>query len=147
MNDHRKGAVAYGDYWLLLARVGMASLFLFSGIEKIVRYQDFLGFAASGGLPFATTVAPFVICAELAGGCMLILGWSARAAAIFFAGFCAILGPWFHQFWNASPERWQESADGFFHHLVMAGGFVVLAIHGPGTLSLDARRGKKRLRT
>jgi uncharacterized membrane protein YphA (DoxX/SURF4 family) len=50
----------------LLARIGMASLLLFSGFEKIVRYHDFVGFATSGGLPFAAIVAPFVIFAELA---------------------------------------------------------------------------------
>ena len=143
MNDNCKGTVAYADCWLLLARIGMARLFLFSGLEKIVRYHDFVGFATSGGLTIAATVAPFVIFAEIAGSFMLILGWNARAAAIFFAGFCVILGPWFHQFWNASPEKWQESVDGFFHHFVMASGFVLLAIHGPGTLSLDLASRKK----
>jgi putative oxidoreductase len=128
------------DYWLLLARVCMASLFIFSGLEKIVKYNDFIGFASSGGLPFAKAVTPVVVFAELGCSAMLILGWNARIAAIFFAAFCAVLGPWFHQFWNATPEKWQEAIDGFFHHFVMAGGFVFIAAYGPGALSFDRRR-------
>jgi putative oxidoreductase len=145
MNTGRANAGAHAGYWLLMARIAMASLFLFSGFEKILRYHDFIAFATSGGLPLASTVAPLVIAAELAGSGMLILGWHVRYAAIFFAIFCIILGPWFHQFWNASPEKWQESVDGFFHHFVMAGGFVFLAIYGPGVLSLDARKTQKDL--
>jgi putative oxidoreductase len=132
--------VSPADYLLVLARIGMASLFLFSGFQKIVMYRDFIGFATAGGVPFATLVTPFVIAAEIIGSLMLIAGWNTRMPAIYFAIFCAILGPWFHQFWNASPEKWQEAIDGFFHHFVMAGGFVFLAVYGPGAISIDARR-------
>lgn len=137
--SNAESATATG-YFLLAARVGMASLFIFSGLEKIFNYNGFVGFATAGGLPFAAQLAPLIAAVELACSAMLIVGWNARLAAAFFALFCVILGPWFHQFWNASPDKWQEAVDGFFHHFVMAGGFVFVAVYGPGALSLDARK-------
>jgi putative oxidoreductase len=129
-----------GDYFLLVARVAMASLFIFSACEKFVKFNDFVGFASSGGLPFASTLTPVIAIAELVCSFMVISGWNAKLGAVFFALFCAILGPWFHQFWNASPEHWQEAIDGFFHHFVMAGGFVFLAVYGPGSIALGGRK-------
>lgn len=131
----------YGDVALLLARLGMASLFIFSGMEKILMYRMFIGFATKGGLPLAEYVSPLVIVSELVGSAMLILGWRMKFAAWCFAAFCLIVGPWFHPFWSSSvpPEKWQDAVDGFFHHMVMVGGFVFAAIHGPGRFSVDSR--------
>ena len=122
------------DVWLLVARLLMASLFLWSGIEKIFDLRGAAGFAASGGIPFALQLMPLAILLELGCAIALILGWRTREAAILLALWMIILGPLFHQFWNAPPERWQESIDGFFHHLVMVGGMIYVAIFGPGRM-------------
>jgi putative oxidoreductase len=138
---HVSGLVAGTDYLLVLARFFMTALFVFSAIEKIVKYDDFVGFATAGGLPLAPLMTPLIVLAELGASLMLIVGWNAKLAAAFFAVFCLIVGPWFHQFWNPAipADKWQDVVDGFFHHYVMAGGFIFLAVHGPGRLSLDAR--------
>jgi putative oxidoreductase len=128
--------------WLLLARILMASLFIFSGIEKIVIYRDAVQFAAGGGVPFARELMPLAILLELGCGAMLLVGWHARLAAVIFAAWVLVLGPSFHRFWAEPPATWQVVVDGFFHHLVMAGGFICLAVYGPGELSLDAKSGR-----
>jgi putative oxidoreductase len=131
-----------GAVWLLLARILMASLFIFSGIEKIVVYSDAVQFAMGGGVPFARELMPLAILFELGCGAMLLVGWHARLAAMAFAVWVLVLGPSFHRFWVEPPGTWQVVVDGFFHHLVMAGGFICLAISGPGGISLDARSGR-----
>jgi putative oxidoreductase len=128
--------------WLLAARILMASLFIFSGLEKILIYQDAVQFASGGGVPFAPELMPLAILLELGCGAMLLLGWHARLAAMIFAAWVLVLGPSFHRFWAEPPATWQVVVDGFFHHLVMAGGFICLAVCGPGDLSLDAKSGR-----
>lgn len=124
--------------WLLLARLLMASLFVFSGLEKIVIYNDAVQFATAGGVPFARELMPFAILLELGGAAMLLVGWHARWAAAAFAVWVLVLGPSFRRFWAEPPAIWQVVVGGFFHHLVMAGGFIYLAVCGPGEISLDA---------
>ena len=125
------------DYALLAARILMASLFLFSGIEKIVDYQGVLAFSAQFAAPAPALFMPLVIIFELVAGVALIIGWKTRVAATGLALWMALLGPWFHQFWNAPPAIWQFVIDGFFHHAVMIGGMIYVAAFGPGKLSID----------
>ena len=47
------------DWALLIARLLMASLFWWSGVEKLMDLQGASAFAASRGIPFATTLMPF----------------------------------------------------------------------------------------
>lgn len=127
------------DVLLLVARLGMASLFLWSGIEKIFDMDGAAAFAASGGIPFARPLMPVAILLELGCGLAILVGWQTRIAALLLIAWMVILGPLFHQFWNASPAMWQVMIDGFFHHLVMIGGMIYLLVFGPGMLALDAR--------
>lgn len=129
----------HADIWLLVARVLMASLFLWSGIEKVFDLHGAAAFAASGGIPFASELMPLAIILELACSLALILGWKTRPAAIALALWMVVLGPMFHQFWNAPPDRWQQAIDDFFHHFVMIGGMIYIAVFGPGSLSVGRR--------
>jgi len=120
------------DIALFVARLCLASLFLFSGGEKLTSLSGAIQWAASSGVPLAHLAMPLAAVFEVATGLMLVTGWRAREAAAALAVWIIVLGPLFHQFWNVSPELWQESVDNFFHHLVMFGGMLYLAVFGPG---------------
>ena len=92
---------------LLVARLGLASLFLFSGSEKLMYPTGAAKFAASYGVPFATFTVPIAAVFEIACALMIASGWHARSAAIALALWMAVLNPWFHQFWNVPPQIWQ----------------------------------------
>lgn len=126
-------------YVLLLARVLMASMFLVSAVEKVFYFDGVVAFATSFGWPLARPLMPVAIAFEGVGGVLLLIGWRCRMVAMAFVVWIIVLGIWFHRFWLSPPETWQTMFDSFFHHLVMAGGFLVLAVHGPGALSIDAR--------
>ena len=130
------------DYLLVLARVFMSSLFVFSGLEKITDFNGAVGFAAFHGVPAARLLMPMAIAFELGAAALVMAGWHARIAAVALSVWTLILGVWFHQFWSSPPAMWQVSIDDFFHHFVMAGGLIFLAVCGPGRLSLDARGGR-----
>jgi putative oxidoreductase len=82
---------------------------------------------------------PLAALFEIGCGLMLVTGWRAREAAAALAVWILVLGPLFHQFWNAPPQMWQATIDNFFHHLVMFGGMVYLAVFGPGRWRIAGR--------
>lgn len=129
------------DAALFVARLCMASLFLFSGAEKITSMPGAVQWGASSGVPVAQLAMPLAALFEVAMGLSLASGWRAREAAAALALWIIVLGPLFHQFWNVPPQRWQESVDNFFHHLVMFGGMVYVAVFGPGRWQLRSSRG------
>jgi putative oxidoreductase len=65
-----------------------------------------------------------------------------RWAAFGLAIFTILAGLVFHNFW-ASPEAMKVAQQtNFMKNLSIAGGMLVLAVFGPGALSLDAKRGR-----
>ncbi len=73
---------------------------------------------------------------ELLGGLAVLVGFQTRYAAVLLGLFtigAALVGhlvPWD-----------QANQINFFKNLAIAGGFFVLAQHGAGALSIDAKRG------
>jgi putative oxidoreductase len=82
---------------------------------------------------------------EIGAGLMLVTGWRAREAAAALAAWIIVLGPLFHQFWNETPQMWQYTIDSFFHHFVMFGGMIYVAVFGPGKWRLWTPRKKQGL--
>ena len=130
----------YQDATLFVARICLASLFLWSGGQKMMNLHGAGMWAASVGVPFAMQLMPLAAVFEIGTALMLVTGWRAREAAAALAAWIIVLGPLFHQFWNAPPHMWQVMVDDFFHHIVMFGGMVYLAVFGPGAWSLGRRK-------
>ncbi len=141
MIDDTPNTTAGQDIWLLIARLGLASLFIFSGSEKLFFREGAAKFASGYGVPFAFEVMPLVSLFEIGCGLLIITGWHARKAAMALAVWMTVLNPWFHQFWNVPPQIWQLIVDSFFHHFVMIGGMIYLAVFGPGHLVVARSRG------
>jgi putative oxidoreductase len=126
------------DGALLAGRLLMASLFLFSGLQKAFDLKGAAAFASQYDVPFALQLMPLVIILEVGAALCFITGRFTRPAAIALAIWMTWTGPWFHRFWNVEPQMWQMMIDNFFHHLVMIGGMIYLAACGPGRLVLGA---------
>jgi putative oxidoreductase len=123
---------------LFIARAGLSSLFLFSGAQKATSIHGAIQWAASQGVPFAHVAMPMAALFEIGAGLMLLTGWRAREAAAALAAWIIVLGPLFHQFWNAPPDAWQAMIDSLFHHFVMFGGMIYVAVFGPGAWRIDS---------
>lgn len=117
----------------LLGRAGLSLIFIISGWGKIAGYAATQGYMESMGVPGA--VLPLVIALELGGGLMILAGAATRWTAIALALFSIAAALVFHRDF-ADPMQ----AVSFWKNLGLAGGFLMLAAHGPGTLSVDARR-------
>ena len=117
----------------LVGRLGLAAIFLLAGFNKIQYFEMNAQYLASGGLPGA--LLPVVIAFELIGALLLIVGYKTRWVALAFAGFSALTALLYH---NNLGDQTQFFM--FFKNIAMTGGFLVLAAHGAGKYSIDARR-------
>ena len=116
----------------LAARIFLAALFIVAGFNKISGYEGVAGYMQSMGVPGG--LLPFVIALELAGGLAIAAGYRTRLVAFLLAGFSLLSGLVFH-----SPLDPSEQTQ-FLKNLALAGGFLLLVVHGAGRISLDARR-------
>jgi putative oxidoreductase len=114
---------------LLVARVLMAYIFLFAGYNKALNTEPTQQFMQHMGLP--GFFAYLVILLELGGGLAILLGAYTRVAAYLLAGFCLLTAVLVH-FHPDDPGNMLH----FMKNLSMAGGFLVLAVHGAGRFSL-----------
>ena len=125
------------NFSLLIARLGLSLIFILSGLGKVTAYGATAKMLVAQGLP--PGLLPLVILVELGGGlailCGLLTRWAA-AALFFYSILTAVI---FHSHF-ADHEQWIN----FMKNLAIAGGFLVLAVHGPGLLSLDAWRRRRK---
>jgi putative oxidoreductase len=117
---------------MLFGRLMLATIFIFAGLGKIGAYEGTQAFMAGHGV--SGTLLPLVILLELGGGFAIVLGLFTRATAFALAVFCIASALLFH---GNFSEQIQSIL--FLKNLAMAGGFLVLAAHGPGDISLDNR--------
>ena len=113
-------------------RTLLALLFLLSGLGKLGAYHATAGYMASVGVPGA--LLPAVIATEVLGALAIILGWKTRAAAALLAGFSVLAALIFH---NNLADQTQLIM--FWKNISIAGGYLLLVVHGAGAVSLDAR--------
>ena len=117
---------------MLVARLMLAYIFIVAGVTYIGQYADVADYMRANGVD--PRLLPLVIATELGGGLLVLVGLKTRWAAIALFGFCLLTALFFHL-----------GADQTIHfrkNLAMAGGFLTLAILGPGLWSLDGWRGR-----
>ncbi|RFB81442.1 DoxX family protein [Methylovirgula sp. 4M-Z18] len=116
-----------------IARALMAGMFIHEGYGKITDYSDTIDYMQSFGVN--GHLLPLVIVTELGGGLMILLGFGTRLAAIALAGFSLLAAAFFHTNFADAMEAIHFQKD-----VTIAGGFLILALAGPGAWSIDAWR-------
>jgi len=120
----------------LTGRSLLALLFLLSGLGKLGAYSATAAYMSSQGVPGA--LLPLVIATELLGAVAIVLGWKTRLIAVLLAGFSLLTALTFH---NNLADQTQMIM--FFKNISITGGFLLLAVNGAGTLSLDGRNSRQ----
>lgn len=120
---------AMQSWGLLIGRVLLVFIYFLGGLS-LLKGQVPVEYAASKGVPALLVWIGFAI--KLFGGLAVILGfftrWAALALVVFTLGTAFIFHPY--------PDMV------FLKEISMIGGLLILAIVGPGDLSIDARRAK-----
>ncbi|HEX5960135.1 MAG TPA: DoxX family protein [Rhodanobacteraceae bacterium] len=127
------------NFTLLIGRLGLSLIFILSGLGKITAYGATARLLAVHGM--APGLLPLVIIVELGGGLAILCGLLTRWAAAVLFVYSILTAVAFHNNF-ADHGQWIN----FMKNLAIAGGYLVLAVRGPGGLSLDAwlRRRKQR---
>ncbi|GAA5542495.1 MULTISPECIES: DoxX family protein [Brucella/Ochrobactrum group] len=120
----------------LIARVFLSILFIIAGFGKLTAISGTAGYFSSIGLPLPTVTAVVVGLVEFVGGIAILVGFQTRIAAaivgLFTIGATLVAHMDFSQGMNALMAQ---------KNLAIAGGLFLLALHGAGSLSIDAKRG------
>jgi putative oxidoreductase len=114
-------------------RLALAAIFVLAGLNKIGAFEGTQAYMSSVGVPGA--LLPLVIALEVGGAALLVAGFATRLIALALAAFCVISGLLFH-----ADLADQTQFILFWKNIAMAGGFLVVAAHGAGPWSVDARR-------
>lgn len=130
---------------ILIARLALSVLFLWSGVMKLLGYGAFVGYMQAKGVPFVQIAAAVATAVEVIGGILLVVGFLIRPLGLLMAVYTiatAILG---HDFWNVTNAALQhDMVIHFWKNVGIAGGFLLLVVTGAGGASIDAARAPRR---
>lgn len=120
----------FEDVGVLIARILMPILFIVAGWGKITAYSGTQQYMESMGVP--GFLLPLTILLEFGGGLAILFGFLTRTTALITALFTLLTAFLFHS----------NFADGvnslmFMKNFTIAGGYLLLALFGPGAISLD----------
>lgn len=113
---------------LVVGRVGLASLFLLGGLNKILTYDATAQSMQSVGLSSAALLLPLVIILELGGGSLVAIGRRfASTAALVLAIFTLATNILFHDFWTMEGDIAALELSLFFKNVSIVGGLLFVA--------------------
>ncbi|MDY0971344.1 DoxX family protein [Siccibacter turicensis] len=115
---------------VLVARILMPILFIVAGWGKITGYAGTQQYMEAMGVP--GFMLPLVILLEFGGGLAILFGFLTRTTALITAIFTLLTAFLFH-------GNFAEGANSimFMKNFSIAGGFLLLALFGPGAYSID----------
>jgi putative oxidoreductase len=119
-------------YWPALARLLMASLFIWDGIVQLRNPGGTAKYFASVHIPFPEISVWISIVIHLLGGLAVLVGFKTRWAAAVLCLVC--LGT---AFGVHLPIADTNNMLHFYKNLAMAGGFLYMIDYGAGAISID----------
>lgn len=120
---------------VLVGRILLSILFIIAGYGKLTALGGTAGYFGSMGLPVPMVTAIIVTAVELLGGIAILVGFFTRPVAYVLALFCVATAFIGHGDFSVAGNDIH-----FMKNLAIAGGFLVLATFGAGSLSVDAKR-------
>ena len=127
------------DLLLLVARIAIVLLFILSGYPKMLHYDGTVQYMASIGTPMPALAAIIAIVMEVPAVILVILGFFTRPLAVIFLFYTlgtAVIG---HHYWNMTGDAVMPNMINFYKNISISGAVLLLAIVGPGKISLDKR--------
>lgn len=125
---------------MLLARLLLAWVFLDSGIAKLLHWHDGLEEVAALALPNPPLMLGLTVATQILGGLAVAFGFGARLGALGLAGFTLAATVLAHAYWGFDGTERIRQQITFLEHMAIIGGFLILAVQGPGPWSLEAFR-------
>lgn len=133
------------DVVLLIARVLMSFIFIWSGIGKIYFYEETANFMLANGMSFVPFFLIGAIILEIVAGLLILLGLFTRWAAFLLFLYLIPTTMIFHAFWQVPDAEKHLQMVMFFKNVNILGGLLYIVTFGAGNLSFDVWMGKDEL--
>lgn len=124
-------------YIPLAARICLCSIFLRSGISKILGFSGTAEMMAGQGLPIPEILLIFTIAFQLLGGLSLLLGYKVKIGSILLILFLIPATLVFH-----NPLADPGEMNSFLKNIGLIGGLLMTIYAGAGALSIDTSNEK-----
>ncbi|HEY1847096.1 MAG TPA: DoxX family protein [Buttiauxella sp.] len=124
---------------LLIARIALVLLFIIFGYPKMTGFDGTVQYMATLGTPMPMVAAIIAVLMEVVAAILIVLGFFTRPLAILFIFYTlgtAVIG---HHYWNMTGDAVVPNMINFYKNISIAAAFLLLAIVGPGSISLDKR--------
>ena len=121
----------------LLGRIGLALLFLLSGINKFVEWDATSAYMASKGFTFVPFFLVGAALVEIVFSILLILGYKTRLAAAVLFLFLIPTSVIFHDFWHHEGLERHLQMLFFLRNVAIMGGLLYVISCGAGGFSFD----------
>lgn len=127
------------EVMLLIARIAIVVLFILFGFPKMTGFNGTVQYMASLGAPMPVLAAIIAVVMEVPVAILIVLGFFTRPLAVLFVFYTlgtAVIG---HHYWDMSGDAVMPNMINFYKNISIAGAFLLLAITGPGAISIDRR--------
>ena len=125
------------SFLLLIARIAIVVLFIIFGYPKLTGFSGTVQYMTSLGAPMPMLAAIIAVVMEIPAAILIILGFFTRPLAVIFVFYTlgtAVIG---HHYWDMTGDAVLPNMINFYKNVSIAGAFILLAITGPGAISLD----------
>ncbi|MCU6663224.1 MAG: DoxX family protein [Silvania sp.] len=124
---------------LLIARIAIVALFIIFGLPKMTGFDGTVQYMAKLGAPMPMLAAIIAVIMEVPAAILIVLGFFTRPLAVLFVFYTlgtAVIG---HPYWDMSGDAVMPNMINFYKNISIAGAFLLLAVTGPGAISIDRR--------
>ena len=130
------GGIMDRNLLILIARICLSAVYLYSGVGKLVCWNDGLKFCIEHKMPRPNVVLAITAIIHVVCGLMVLLGFFAREGAVILLLFTAVATYWVHNPIGRTGEDFRRETTISLEHLAIIGGLLLIAVTGPGTLAL-----------
>ena len=116
------------EYGFLIARLCLAAVFLYSGVDKLTHWRASIKEVKSDGLPWPTAFAGATVFTQLVGGFLVATGFFAWLGALLLAGFTVAATLLGHRFWLRRGAEFRHELTTSLEHVAIVGGLLLLSV-------------------
>jgi uncharacterized membrane protein YphA (DoxX/SURF4 family) len=115
-------------YAFPIARLCLAAVFLYSGVDKLSHWRSSIEEVKSDGLPWPAAFAGVTVFTQLVGGCLVATGFFAWLGALVLAGFTVAATVVGHRFWLRRGAEFRHELTTSLEHVAIVGGLLLLCV-------------------
>jgi uncharacterized membrane protein YphA (DoxX/SURF4 family) len=115
-------------YAFPIARLCLAAVFLYSGVDKLWHWRSSIEEVRSDGLPWPAAFAGATVFTQLVGGFLVATGFFAWLGALLLAGFTVAATLLGHRFWLRRGAEFRHELTTSLEHVAIVGGLLLLCL-------------------